>query len=133
MHRRAATIAAPLVVLSAHIAACGGPATEGAVGAECFRATECQAGLVCVDHKCTSDLSSIDIRAEGGPGGAPGAVDSGAPDGGGTGGSGGASGSGGRAGAGGSGGASGSGGAGGSGGASAGGGGTGGAGGSAGT
>src|SRR5258706_4211697 len=99
MHRRAATIAAPLVVLSAHIAACGGPATEGGEGAECFRATECQAGLVCVDHKCTKDLSSIDIRAEGGPGGAPGAGDSGAADGGGAGGSGGASGSGGSGGA----------------------------------
>src|SRR5260221_12067733 len=110
MHRRAANIAAPLVVLFAHIAACGGPATEGGAGAECFRATECQAGLVCVDHKCTKDLSSIDIRAEGGPGGAPGAGDSAAADMGAPGGSGGASGSGGSGGAGGSAGASGGGG-----------------------
>jgi hypothetical protein len=49
-------------------AACGGPAKEGGPGADCFRATECQAGLVCIDHKCTNDVSSVDIHPEAGPG-----------------------------------------------------------------
>jgi hypothetical protein len=58
-----------LLALSlAYMASCGGPAKEGGPGAACFRATECQAGLVCVDRVCTNDLTSINIRAEGGAG-----------------------------------------------------------------
>ena len=40
---------------------CGGPAKAGGAGADCFRADECAAGLVCIDQKCTSDLSSVNI------------------------------------------------------------------------
>jgi hypothetical protein len=40
---------------------CGGPAKAGGEGAECYRAEECAAGLVCIAEKCTSDLSSISI------------------------------------------------------------------------
>ena len=47
---------------------CGGPAKEGGQGADCFRAEECAAGLVCIDQKCTSDLTSVNIRSEAGPG-----------------------------------------------------------------
>lgn len=43
---------------------CGGPAKEGGPGAECFRAEECAAGLVCIDQKCTSDLSSVNILTD---------------------------------------------------------------------
>jgi hypothetical protein len=66
--RRAGVTAALLVVPIAHMAACGGPAKEGGVGAACFRANECQAGLVCVDRVCTNDLTSINIHPEGGAG-----------------------------------------------------------------
>jgi hypothetical protein len=45
---------------------CGGPAKEGKQGAECYRAEECAAGLVCIDAKCTSNLSSVNIIPEGG-------------------------------------------------------------------
>jgi hypothetical protein len=40
---------------------CGGPAKQGGAGAECFRAEECAAGLVCIEEKCTNDLSSVNI------------------------------------------------------------------------
>lgn len=59
--------AATLVVMLAGTH-CGGPAKEGATGAECFRAEECAAGLVCIEQKCTSDLSSVNIRADAGLG-----------------------------------------------------------------
>ena len=45
---------------------CGGPAEQGGQGAACFRAEECAPGLVCIDKTCTSDLTSVNIRAEGG-------------------------------------------------------------------
>lgn len=63
-----ATFAAVLVGVR-----CGGPAKEGGQGADCFRAEECAAGLVCIDQKCTSDLTSVNIRPEAGM-----AVDAGA-------------------------------------------------------
>jgi hypothetical protein len=103
------------LAVGAYAAACGGPATAGGPGADCFRATECELGLVCIDHKCTNDVSSIDIRPNGGAGaGATGgaAGDDGGP--GATAGSAGAGGQGGPGGQGGSGGGSGAGGAGGS-------------------
>src|SRR5258705_13721778 len=94
--RRAGVTAALLVAPLAHMAACGGPAKEGGVGAACFRANECQAGLVCIDRVCTNDLTSINIHPEGGAGagGAGGGVvdDGGAGSGGAGGGSGGAGG-----------------------------------------
>ncbi len=45
---------------------CGGPAKDGGQGAECFRAEECAAGLVCIDKACTSDLTSVNFRSEAG-------------------------------------------------------------------
>jgi hypothetical protein len=65
---RSARAVALLVAMTAGAGACGGPAKEGGAGAACFRVTECQAGLVCVDHVCTNDLTSIDIHDEGGTG-----------------------------------------------------------------
>lgn len=43
---------------------CGGPAKEGQSGAECFRAEECAAGLVCIDKVCTSDLTSVNFPTD---------------------------------------------------------------------
>jgi hypothetical protein len=104
----AALLAAPLW----HMAACGGPAKEGGPGAACFRADECQAGLVCVDRVCSNDLTTIDIHPEGGAGavGAGGSVVDDGGAGGAQGGAGGAQGGAGGA-SGGAGGAAGSGGA----------------------
>jgi len=116
MLRRAATIGA--LAVGAQATACGGPATEGGPGADCFRATECAPGLVCIDHKCTNDISSIDIGFDGGTGAGGmggGGGDEGGPDG--TAGSAGAAGQGGAGGQSGSSGQSGSGGGSGSGGA----------------
>jgi hypothetical protein len=45
---------------------CGGPAKQGGEGAECYRAEECAAGLVCIAEKCTSDLSSVSIVTDAG-------------------------------------------------------------------
>jgi hypothetical protein len=40
--------------------ACGGPAAPQGSGSPCFRATECAAGLVCIERRCTADLTSVD-------------------------------------------------------------------------
>ncbi|HKQ70437.1 MAG TPA: hypothetical protein VJT73_13905 [Polyangiaceae bacterium] len=85
------------------LAACGGPADPAGIGAPCFRAAECQAGLVCIEKQCTNDLTSIDIPPPDAAGGAGGSAvpmrDGSPPDvtagGGGNGGAGGAGGSGG--------------------------------------
>src|SRR5437868_13154260 len=42
----------------------GGPANEAGAGENCFRSTECKAGLVCIDRVCTSDLTTIDIHPD---------------------------------------------------------------------
>jgi hypothetical protein len=63
-----------LFALSVSGTSCGGPAGSAGENGTCFHADDCQAGLVCIERKCTSDLSSIDIappdagtRAGGGP------------------------------------------------------------------
>lgn len=54
------------------VVGCGGPAKEGGEGAECFRAEECAAGLVCLEKVelggrfCTSDLTSVNFRSDAG-------------------------------------------------------------------
>jgi hypothetical protein len=45
---------------------CGGPAKPGGEGAECFRAEECAAGLVCIEKACTSNLTSVNFRSDAG-------------------------------------------------------------------
>jgi hypothetical protein len=65
--------------------ACGGPADAVGRGAACFRATECSAGLVCIDRVCTNDLSSVDKRPQpandaGKPDGENGSLDAGEVD-----------------------------------------------------
>jgi hypothetical protein len=112
-----------LVAASAAPGACGGPQEAAGKGAECFRADDCAAGLVCINGVCDDDLSTIVSQVDGptpvqdsGPMGAAGA-DSSAMDAAGAAGSGGAVGSAGAAGSGGRGGAAGSGGSGGRGGA----------------
>lgn len=47
---------------------CGGPAEPGGQGADCYRAEECAAGFVCLEKKCTSDLSSVAIVPDAGLG-----------------------------------------------------------------
>ena len=57
---------APSVAAWLLASSCGGPAKEGGAGADCFRVSDCQAGLVCIDHKCTSDLTSIVMHEDAG-------------------------------------------------------------------
>ena len=38
---------------------CSGPASPAAAGDSCFRAEDCQVGLVCIERVCSSDLTSI--------------------------------------------------------------------------
>jgi hypothetical protein len=45
---------------------CGGPAEPGGQGADCYRAEECAAGYVCLEKKCSNDLSSVSFVPEGG-------------------------------------------------------------------
>jgi len=59
----AATLTAVLAAMH-----CGGPAEAGGEGAECFRAEECAAGLVCIEKTCTSNLTRINFRVEAGVG-----------------------------------------------------------------
>ena len=65
MRRKVAVLATAAAAMlgAAH---CGGPSEQGGQGAECFRAEECAAGLVCIEQKCTSDLTSVNIRREAG-------------------------------------------------------------------
>jgi hypothetical protein len=68
------------LILGGASGGCGGPAKAGGKGADCFRVSDCQGGLVCIEHKCSDDLSSIDIHQDaavgrGGSGGA--AIDDG--------------------------------------------------------
>ena len=45
--------------------ACAGRADPNGAGGECFRAQDCQEGLICVEGVCTSDLSGIVSTVEG--------------------------------------------------------------------
>jgi len=45
---------------------CGGPADPGGQGAECYRAEECAAGFVCLEQKCSNDLSSVSFVRDAG-------------------------------------------------------------------
>ena len=78
MGRKAAALAAATAGTMLGMLRCGGPSEPGGDGAECFRAEECAAGLVCIERRCTSDLTGINIRPEGGVGPADGA--NGAPE-----------------------------------------------------
>jgi hypothetical protein len=68
MGRKVAAGAATWAALAAIVGSlsCGGPAKEGEAGADCYRAEECAAGLVCIDKKCTSDLTSVNFRVDAG-------------------------------------------------------------------
>jgi hypothetical protein len=47
--------------------ACGGPSKLASLGETCFRATDCDFGLICSpDRTCTDDTSAIDIRPDAG-------------------------------------------------------------------
>jgi hypothetical protein len=78
MGRKGAALAAALAGALVGVVHCGGPSEEGGQGAECFRAEECAQGLVCVEQRCTSDLTSVNIRPEGGM--RPADAATGAPD-----------------------------------------------------
>ena len=66
MGRRVTVLGAALLAALLGAVRCGGPAKEGGQDAECFRAEECAAGLVCIERKCTSDLTSVNFRADAG-------------------------------------------------------------------
>jgi hypothetical protein len=74
MGRKVAVLAAATWAAMIGAVRCGGPAAAGGEGAECFRAEECAAGLVCIDKACTSNLTSVNFRAEAGVGIDAGAV-----------------------------------------------------------
>jgi hypothetical protein len=66
--------------------ACGGPQKLGGAGDGCFRAADCQEGLVCIQFVCSSDLAKIggdvkppDMATGGTPGGAGAPGNAGAP------------------------------------------------------
>src|SRR5215468_9549653 len=64
MRQGAGPAFAALIALGGLAVSCGGPANEAAAGESCFRSTECQAGLVCIDRVCTNDLTTIDIHPD---------------------------------------------------------------------
>jgi hypothetical protein len=78
MGRKVAALAAAAALTMLGTLHCGGPSEAGGQGAECFRAEECAPGLVCIEQHCTSDLTDINIRPEGGIGPADGG--NGAPE-----------------------------------------------------
>lgn len=83
--RRAAVVLVPLLLTVLVPLACSDETALSAAGEECFAATDCQAGLVCVPQRngsrlCSSDLSQVEGRpppeagadaAEAGEGGPP--------------------------------------------------------------
>ena len=50
---------APLLWFSALMGACSGSAAPAGPNQACFRALDCQAGLVCVEGACTDDITPI--------------------------------------------------------------------------
>jgi hypothetical protein len=49
----------PLIAALASLLGCSGTPEPKAENYACFRALDCQAGLVCVEGRCTSDLTPI--------------------------------------------------------------------------
>lgn len=49
----------PLAGILASLLGCAGTPEPKAENHACFRALECQAGLVCVEGRCTADLTPI--------------------------------------------------------------------------
>src|SRR5260221_12676536 len=64
MRQGAGPVFAAFIALGGLALSCGGPAKEAAAGENCFRSTECQAGLVCIARVCTNDLTTIDIHPD---------------------------------------------------------------------
>jgi hypothetical protein len=56
-----------LVSLALVCAACAGSAEPLAENHACFRALDCQEGLVCVEGRCTADISPIVPEGAGAP------------------------------------------------------------------
>jgi hypothetical protein len=48
-----------LVLVVAALLGCSGTAEPKAENHACFRALDCQAGLVCIEGRCTADLTPI--------------------------------------------------------------------------
>jgi hypothetical protein len=48
-----------LVLVFASLLGCSGTAEPKAENHACFRALDCQAGLVCIEGRCTADLTPI--------------------------------------------------------------------------
>ena len=57
--RSSRPLLSPLCFAIALVAACGGTPAPKAENHACFRALDCQAGLVCVEGRCTADLTPI--------------------------------------------------------------------------
>src|SRR5580704_19076473 len=51
--------------------ACSSPASTQQSGGSCEFASDCAAGLVCINHACSADLSQIQHTEEGGAEAAP--------------------------------------------------------------
>ncbi len=70
------------ILLLAGLAHCAGPAEPDGENHACFRALDCADGLVCVEGRCTADLTPIVPEGAGqGPAMAGAAGDTGMPDG----------------------------------------------------
>ncbi|MBE7480886.1 MAG: hypothetical protein HS104_13010 [Polyangiaceae bacterium] len=52
-------------------ASCGGPQEQAGLGGECYRADDCQTGLVCINGVCSNDLTGIVSTVDGPAGDAP--------------------------------------------------------------
>jgi hypothetical protein len=66
MGKKLAVLGAAALAMVLGTVRCGGPSEPGGNGADCYRAEECAAGFVCLEKKCSSDLSSVSIVPEGG-------------------------------------------------------------------
>jgi hypothetical protein len=66
MGKKIAVLGTAAVVAILGSVRCGGPADPGGQGADCYRAEECAAGFVCLEKKCSSDLSSVSIVPDAG-------------------------------------------------------------------
>jgi hypothetical protein len=57
----------PWAVVAYLAAGCSGPAEPVGPNQPCFRALDCEDGLVCVQGRCTSDISPIVPEGAGSP------------------------------------------------------------------
>jgi hypothetical protein len=65
LRRSTSPLAWALAACVAALASCGGPGDAAAEGEECFRAADCDEGLVCIAGVCSRDLADVVSQIEG--------------------------------------------------------------------